>query len=57
MAVRHHAATCGLVPEDVLFIDDVAANVEASRAAGWQALQFTSPDELRRDLQLLEVIV
>ncbi len=54
---QHHVAAFNLVPEDVLFIDDVAANVEASRDAGWHALQFTTPDRLRRDLALLEVIV
>lgn len=30
----------GAAPADLLFIDDVARNVEAARALGWQALQF-----------------
>ncbi len=44
-------------PEDVLPIDNVAANVEAPRARGWQAVQFINPDGLRCDLRPLEVIV
>ena len=54
---QHHVAAFDLVPEDVLFIDDVAANVEAARDGGWQAVQFINPDALRRDLRSLEVIV
>lgn len=53
---QHHVAAFDLVTEDILFIDDVAANVEAARDAGWQAVQFKGPDELRRDLCSLEVI-
>jgi len=34
------ARRLGLVPAETLFIDDVAHNVEAARAAGWRALQF-----------------
>ena len=30
----------GVEPAHTLFIDDVAKNVDAARAAGWQALQF-----------------
>jgi putative hydrolase of the HAD superfamily len=30
----------GVPPADLVFLDDVAANVDAARAAGWQALQF-----------------
>lgn len=30
----------GVAPADLVFLDDVAANVDAARAAGWQALQF-----------------
>ena len=39
----HTARRLGLVPERTLFIDDVAHNVEAARAAGWRALQFIDP--------------
>ncbi len=54
---QHHIAAFDLAPEDVLFIDDVAANVEAARNAGWHGVQFINPDELRRELCSLEVIV
>lgn len=37
----HHAETFGLDPAATLFIDDNQANVEAARAAGWQAILFT----------------
>lgn len=30
----------GAAPAELLFFDDVPANVQAARAAGWQALQF-----------------
>ena len=33
-----------------LFIDDVARNVEAARAAGMDAIEYTSAAELRREL-------
>ena len=32
----------GVPPSELLFFDDHAPNVEAARAAGWQALQFAS---------------
>ena len=54
---RHHVAAFDLSPEETLFIDDVAANIEAARDEGWQAVQFISPDGLERDLRSLEVIV
>jgi len=36
--------------EECLFIDDSAANIEAASAVGIQAIQFTSPEQLRADL-------
>jgi 2-haloacid dehalogenase len=38
----------GVAAEDCLFIDDVAANVDGARAAGIEAVQFTSAAALRR---------
>jgi putative hydrolase of the HAD superfamily len=38
-------------PEECLFIDDRAENVEAARALGLQALKFTSVWELAADVQ------
>lgn len=46
LCARQH----GLDPANTLFIDDVAHNVEAARAAGWQALQFISPQQCRAAL-------
>lgn len=43
----------GLAEGQAVFIDDVAVNVEAARAAGLQALQFHEPLALRRDLEAL----
>jgi 2-haloacid dehalogenase len=37
----------------VLFIDDNIANVEAAKRIGMQAVQFTSPEHLRKYLSLL----
>jgi HAD superfamily hydrolase (TIGR01509 family) len=48
---RHHADAFSLAPANTLFIDDNAANVEAARAAGWQAEQFVSADVLQTDLR------
>jgi 2-haloacid dehalogenase len=50
-----HAATFGLEPQATLFIDDSPKNVQGARDAGWQALLFTAPDSLARDLQALGV--
>ena len=37
-------------PADITFIDDSAANVEAARACGWDALLFASNAQLLNDL-------
>ena len=41
----------GAAPEELLFIDDVQANVQAARAAGWQALHFTDAAAVERQLR------
>ncbi|HEY2551887.1 MAG TPA: HAD family phosphatase [Streptosporangiaceae bacterium] len=41
----------GLQPQSVLFIDDQPANVRAAGEAGLTAIQFISPEQLRRDLR------
>ena len=46
----HHVAASGIEPTASLFIDDSAANVAGARAAGWQAIRFTTPEELEADL-------
>lgn len=40
----------GHAPEACVFIDDSAANVIAAQSVGMQAVLFTDPDTLRRDL-------
>lgn len=52
----HTAAVLGLVPADTLFIDDVAHNVEAARAAGWRALQFTGAPALEAALRAEDLL-
>ena len=44
-------------PEECLFIDDRAENVEAARALGMHAVEFVSVDELVADLQPYELPV
>jgi 2-haloacid dehalogenase len=39
-----------------VFIDDVEKNVNAARALGFHAIQFTSPEDLRRNLTDLKVL-
>ena len=41
----------GAAPADLLFIDDVADNVHAARAAGWQALQFIDAADCEAQLR------
>ena len=42
-----HARSFGLEPARTLFIDDVQANVEAARDAGWQAIRFENARQMR----------
>jgi 2-haloacid dehalogenase len=51
----HHVATFDLAPEATLFIDDSQKNVDAARAAGWQAVLFTDAPTLEADLRRLGV--
>jgi putative hydrolase of the HAD superfamily len=39
-----------LDPASIVFIDDMAYNVEAARALGWHAIHFTSAAQLRAEL-------
>lgn len=43
-ATVQQAANCAA--EECLFFDDVAVNVEAARAFGWQAIQFRSVEDV-----------
>ncbi|HEV3504119.1 MAG TPA: HAD family phosphatase, partial [Actinomycetes bacterium] len=40
----------GLDPGSTLYVDDSAANVAAAERLGFDAVRFTSPGQLRRDL-------
>ena len=40
----------GLAPEATFYVDDSEANVEAARRLGFDAVRFTDPERLRRDL-------
>jgi len=39
-------------PSKIFFVDDRADNVAGAQSAGFDAVQFTSPSQLRRDLQV-----
>ncbi len=41
----------GVAPGEVFFVDDRIENVEGARAAGLDAVQFTSPQQLAADLR------
>lgn len=47
----HAAQLLGLAPARTLFIDDVAHNVEAARAAGWRAVRFVDAAQLEAALR------
>ena len=40
----------GVAPGDCVFVDDAPANVDGARAAGLEALQYTSAEQLRAEL-------
>ncbi|MGI6415072.1 MAG: HAD family hydrolase [Thermoguttaceae bacterium] len=45
------AERAGVAPEEVFFADDIAANVEAASAAGFDAVRFTSARQLAAELR------
>jgi len=47
----HTCEKLGVAPAEALFLDDKPENVAAARATGLHALQFTSVEQLRRDLE------
>jgi putative hydrolase of the HAD superfamily len=47
---RHTLKELGTRPEETLFIDDKRVNVEAARALGMKAVEFTTVERLREDL-------
>lgn len=46
----HARQAFGIEAARTLFIDDVAHNAEAARAAGWQAVHFENPVQCEREL-------
>jgi putative hydrolase of the HAD superfamily len=50
-AIYHHVLQqLGTRPEETLFLDDKLVNIEAARALGFKAIQFSSVERLRIDL-------
>lgn len=52
----HALEKFGLVPEDAIFIDDLAENIEAANRLGITGLQFVSPEKLEDDLKGLGLL-
>lgn len=46
----------GILPSELLFIDDLAENVKAAKEAGMQAIQFKSSGQLKTALQALHIL-
>jgi len=53
---RHLLEAHGLAAEDCVFIDDSVANVSGAEAVGIAGLHFTSAEQLRRDLERLDLL-
>jgi putative hydrolase of the HAD superfamily len=47
---RHVLKELGTRPEETLFLDDKRVNIEAAKALGMKALEFTTVEQLRADL-------
>ena len=47
----------GVRPSATVFIDDSQPNVDAARQVGFDAVRFTDPDQLRRDLRARDLPV
>lgn len=52
----HLVGRFGIEPAESLFIDDSPANIDAARALGFRAIQFTDAAELRRELVRLGLL-
>jgi glucose-1-phosphatase len=50
---RLSAERLGVLPSQILFVDDVAANIEAAQKAGWVGIQFHSTSQVLKDIQTL----
>ena len=56
-AFEHVVATVGVIPREVLFVDDNAINVAAARRFGLQAYRCVGPDEVRERLQAAGLLI
>ncbi len=52
---QHAVKTYGLTPDRTVFLDDIAANAEAARHAGFKAVHFLNSDQARVELTKLGV--
>jgi len=50
---QHALRTSGLTAVRTVFLDDIAANAEAARHAGMQAIHYQNPDQARAELTKL----
>lgn len=48
---RHTLDKLGVAAPEALFVDDIAKNIAAARALGIDGIQFTTVEQLRRDLE------
>lgn len=47
------ATKLNMITEEIVFIDDLASNVEGAEAAGMQALLYETTEGLQKELELL----
>ncbi|HMV26177.1 MAG TPA: HAD family phosphatase [bacterium] len=50
-------AGMNLRSEEILFIDDIAKNLDGAKDLGWQTIHYTGHDELMKKLQTFMVII
>ncbi len=53
---RHALRQAGATATETLFVDDQAANVEAARRVGMDAVQFESPDQFEHTLKVRSLL-
>ncbi|MGB7437620.1 MAG: HAD family phosphatase [Candidatus Acidiferrum sp.] len=52
---REALRTCKVTAGQAVYIDDIAAFVDAARALGYAAIQFRNPEQLRKDFSALGI--
>ncbi|MGA9719726.1 MAG: HAD-IA family hydrolase, partial [Acidobacteriaceae bacterium] len=53
---RHTLEKLGVTPGEAMFIDDISANITAARTLGIDGIQFTTVEQLRRDLEARDLV-